>query len=315
MNINTPQSLPQFLFFTADPVLALEIRALQLSYAQQFDIQCKRSLSELKAALNNQFHEVVFLDLSFQNAPAGIVHIINTLSPATLIYLIEGASGTDFNKLCNIINEGRIYRYLPRPFNLNAHLSDVEQAAARANICYKMMRAGTKMPMVVQENLPEVIILHPDFRFGAKAREACSELARVCWAANLVDLVLLLQKYTPYAIITAAQTEEGSLLPACHFIHHQYPGISFGMIQEQPDNHALIAGINGCAVLQVNNAGGFLQDPETFLSKLYDTYEAITNEPWRMNLFAPESLPPIYSLDEPTRHFFHALKKINDNAG
>lgn len=311
MDTNMPQTLPQFLFFTADPVLALEIRALQLSYAHQFDIQCNRHLSALKATLNNQFCEIIFLDLSFQNAPAGIVNIINTISPATQIYLIEGKSGTDFTKLRNIINNGHVYRYLSRPFNLTSHLADIEQAVIRAGLCYKMMRAGTKMPMILQEDLPEVILLHPDFRFGAKVREACCDLARIFWAANLVDLRLLIQKHTPYAIITAAKTNEEHLLPACHFIHHQLPNISFGMILEQDDNHALIEGINYCGLLQVSTAKQFLQDPETFLSRLYDAYEAIINEPWRMNLFAPQAFPSdINTLDAGTREFITAFGNL-----
>jgi len=177
------------------------LRSLHILFSKNYTV---RMTTDAHAALRILREERVHVIISDQRMPlmlgADLLRQACEISPMTMRILLTGYSDLDASLAC--VNEGRVFRYLLKPWSSDEVKRVVAEAAMIATESFSAM----EQPAAAQDEPPaeqlRVLVMDNDEATVLAVTDILKNRAKVIWAANEQDAVNTLMQQDISVVVT-----------------------------------------------------------------------------------------------------------------
>jgi serine/threonine-protein kinase len=178
------------------------LRSLQILFSKNYTV---RTTTDAHAALRILREERVHVIVSDQRMPmmlgADLLRQACEISPMTMRILLTGYSDLDASLAC--VNEGRVFRYLLKPWSSDEVKRVVAEAAIIATESFNAME---QMPVALEDAPPteqlRVLVIDNDEATVLAVTDILQNRAKVIWASNEQDAVNTLMQQDISVVVT-----------------------------------------------------------------------------------------------------------------
>ncbi len=177
------------------------LRSLQVLFSRNYTV---RTTTDAHVALRILREERVHVIISDQRMPnmsgADLLTQACEISPMTMRILLTGYSDLDASLAC--VNEGRVFRYLLKPWDSEEVKRVVAEAAMIANDSFNAMAQAETNQITAPDTPVKVLVLDNDESTVLAVSDILQQRAKVIWAANEQDAVNILTKEDISVVVT-----------------------------------------------------------------------------------------------------------------
>ena len=177
------------------------LRSLQVLFSRNYTV---RTTTDAHTALRILREERVHVIISDQRMPsmsgADLLTQACEISPMTMRILLTGYSDLDASLAC--VNEGRVFRYLLKPWDSEEVKRVVAEATMIANQSFNAMAQADASAAPPQDTPVKVLVLDNDEATVLTVSDILQQRAKVIWAANEQDAVNILTKEDISVVVT-----------------------------------------------------------------------------------------------------------------
>lgn len=178
------------------------LRSLHILFSKNYTV---RMTTDAHAALRILREERVHVIISDQRMPlmlgADLLRQACEISPMTMRILLTGYSDLDASLAC--VNEGRVFRYLLKPWSSEEVKRVVAEAAIIATESFNAMeQAPAEQEAPAAEEQLRVLVMDNDESTVLAVTDILKNRAKVIWAANEQDAVNTLMQQDISVVVT-----------------------------------------------------------------------------------------------------------------
>lgn len=242
----SPSDLPKVLCVDDDPAL---LRALRWLLRGEFEVTVAQDGAQALALLGAEQFDVIVSDQRMPGmSGAEFLQQARALAPHSVGLLLTGYA--DFSAVVHALNEGEVFRFISKPWDNNALLQAVREAARQA----RMRRLGCSDIHDIAADDPtqqlgeNVLLVQAEADLAATCADACQGLARLQVVQDAADALMLLAQRRMAVLVV--QHRPGSIDTATlvRSIQHNCPLLSIVVCSAQPDIRTLQGLINECLI-------------------------------------------------------------------
>ncbi|MDD2684585.1 MAG: response regulator [Gallionella sp.] len=157
------------------------LRSLRMLFFVGYNVRMTTDPQEAISILRDERVHVIVSD---QRMPlmqgSELLRIARETSPATMRILLTGYS--DLEASIASVNEGEVFRYLMKPWNIEEVKNVVAEAAAIAEASFAM--ANTDIERAAASEKPRVLIMDHDEATAKTVHETLSDRCEIVWASD-----------------------------------------------------------------------------------------------------------------------------------
>jgi len=241
------------------------LRAMQAMFRRTYDVSTTTNGLLVPEMLKNQHFHVIVSDQRMPEIEGvAVLRMAKDISPSTVRILLTGFA--DLAAITGSVNEGEIFRYLSKPWNIE-ELEDSIASAARIGLELadaKTEPANAEQPSTSITESMYLLFVDPT---GNLAGE-CGTVAglRAISAPNLHKALDLMQKFLISIVVIAIDENEGECVEFLNVLKSTHPHIVTLVVARSADTALLVRLINAARVFRV-----IFRPVKTALSQIYLT--------------------------------------------
>lgn len=220
-------------------------RALQWLLQKDFDVMTANSGKEALALVDENDFDVLISD---QRMPmmTGVEFFreARKISPRSIRILLTGYS--DLQAVLRSVNEGEIYRFINKPWNISELPKVVEQAVHVAQtqpVVLPEPELTEEMPLMIEGD-ESVLLIDDDPRVRGLVREAIGDEVRLNHALNLAEAITILNEQRVSVIISETMVGSVDATRLINIMKQKHPEIVSVMLSTQSDAEVVSSLIN-----------------------------------------------------------------------
>lgn len=220
------------------------VRSLQWLLQKQFQVFTATSGAEALELVKQHDFDVVISD---QRMPmmsgAEFLREVRRLSPRTMRILLTGYS--DMQSIVSSVNDGEVFRFINKPWNISELPKVVGQAIeiARTQTADDVStEIGEDSPLVA--NGERILVIDDDPEMGRAVKEIVGDSAKVSFTRNLADAVSILNSEPVSVIVSDTRVGSIDATRLVRLMKSKHPEIVTVMLTGESDADTITALIN-----------------------------------------------------------------------
>lgn len=237
-----PSDLPKVLCVDDDPAL---LRALHWLLREGFEVTVAQDGAQALALLGRERFDVIVSDQRMPGmSGAEFLQQARALAPHSVALLLTGYA--DFSAVVHALNEGEVFRFISKPWDNDALLQAVHEAARQA----RKRRLGiSDVPDTATEDPTQqleenVLLVQAGSDLAAICASACQGLARLQLVQDAADALMLLAQRRMAVMVVQHRPGSNDTATLVRSIQRHCPLLSIVVCSTESDIRALQGLIN-----------------------------------------------------------------------
>lgn len=226
------------------------LRSLQWLLKRQFDVTVAQGGPEALARVRDGDFDVVVSDQRMPGmSGAELLREVRRVSPRSMRILLTGYS--DIQAILRSVNEGEVFRFIHKPWDVNELPEVIAQAVHIARTTVPELAVCTDDEVVPIEGADAVLLIDDNPTLVDALREALGPRRRIVQALTITDALRAVAEEPIGVVVTdteVAHTETTTLLKV---LKRDHPAIVSVVYSSTADAPSMVKLINGGQVLRI----------------------------------------------------------------
>jgi len=226
------------------------LRSLQWLLRRQFDVSVAPGGAEALALVRDGDFDVVVSDQRMPGmAGAELLREVRRLSPRSMRILLTGYS--DIQAILRSVNEGEVFRFIHKPWDVNELPEVIAQAVHIARTTAPGPAAGVDDTAVPADSVDGVLLIDDNPTLVEALREALGPRRRIVHARTIVDALRTIADEPIGVVVTDTQVEHLDTATLLKVLKREHPEIVSVVYSSSADAPSMVKLINGGQVLRI----------------------------------------------------------------
>ncbi|ANJ66833.1 hypothetical protein A9404_05085 [Halothiobacillus diazotrophicus] len=284
-------------------------RSLKMLFRGEFEVLTTDNGHEAIEMARQQTISVVISD---QRMPimsgVDVLRGIRDVSPNTMRLLLTGYA--DLAAVIGSVNEGEIFRFLQKPWDVEQIRADVRAAAQAAEISFAAARHQQSQPAPDPEkSRPGILLLDRDPAAHELVRRATPPGNALYWARNLDEATELLAQQDIGVMVADVMDGQASHVGAIKALKQTHPGLVTIVLTQLRDYELLVELINQGQVFRFHPKPGHIGTFTKNMQSALDYHQVLQLKPetQKRHAVAKSAKPLLTGLSDRVMGYFRRM--------